>query len=375
MSKSNPALSTKLILWGKAAGRCQYDGCNKTLFQDALTKGEFNQSYIAHIIADEEKGPRGDKILSPKLAKDISNLMLLCDAHHRLIDKIDVAGHTIKRLREMKSKHEDRIELLTNITPDKQSHMVLLGARIGEHDSPLNYRDCVSAMVPERYPSSTRPIVLGIGNLAIKDSDQNYWPLQENQLKMMFERDITPLRAANGPQHFSIFALAPMPILIRLGTLLGNIFSTDVYQRRRNPEASWKWLKKTSNRSFQLTLPDNFDHPPVLNLSISGTITNDRIHEILGEEVNIWTIKSDIIDLDCMESKVQLERFKQLVRKTFDQLKAKHGQKAILSIFPAMPVSCAVEFGRAWMAKSDLSMDIFDQNKTNNSFIKTLSIH
>ena len=52
---------------------------------------------------------------SEQLKSELSNLMLLCDEHHRLIDKIDVAGHPEERLLGMKAAHERRMELLTGI--------------------------------------------------------------------------------------------------------------------------------------------------------------------------------------------------------------------------------------------------------------------
>ena len=111
---------TRTRLWVLAGGRCQYEGCNKPLWQDELTMAQMNTAYIAHIIAAEPNGPRGDKELSPKLATDISNLMLMCDEHHRLIDREDVEGHPVERLHEMKRKHEERIELLTSIKREKK---------------------------------------------------------------------------------------------------------------------------------------------------------------------------------------------------------------------------------------------------------------
>src|SRR5690349_12075783 len=100
-------------LWGKAAGRCEY--CNTPLWLDSMTKHEFNNAYVAHIIADSPDGPRGDPILSKQLKADISNLMLLCDHHHRLIDVADVAGHSVERLRSMKALHENRIYVVSGI--------------------------------------------------------------------------------------------------------------------------------------------------------------------------------------------------------------------------------------------------------------------
>lgn len=79
---------------------------------------KYNKAYIAHIVADSLDGPRGDPERSEKLANEISNLMLLCDPHHTLIDK-DVANHPEDRLVEMKRKHEERIARITAIAPEK----------------------------------------------------------------------------------------------------------------------------------------------------------------------------------------------------------------------------------------------------------------
>ncbi|MGI5927220.1 MAG: hypothetical protein ACOX8A_08600 [Thermacetogeniaceae bacterium] len=86
MAAANVPERVKIRLWGKAAGRCEYDGCNEPLWLDSLTKAQFNVAYIAHIFADTPTGPRGDPALSEELKADINNLMLLCDKHHRLID-------------------------------------------------------------------------------------------------------------------------------------------------------------------------------------------------------------------------------------------------------------------------------------------------
>ena len=93
MSITSVPEAVKLRLWGRAGGRCEYDGCNDRLWLDSLTKFEFNAAYVAHIIADSPGGPRGDSVLSDKLKADISNLMLICDKHHRLVDNAEVASH------------------------------------------------------------------------------------------------------------------------------------------------------------------------------------------------------------------------------------------------------------------------------------------
>ncbi|SCW49910.1 hypothetical protein SAMN04487970_101021 [Paenibacillus tianmuensis] len=184
MSVSNIPDKVKVRLWGKAAGRCQYEGCNKPLWLDPLTKVEFNISYIAHIVADKPNGPRGDSVLSEKLKNDIENLMLACDEHHRLIDKVDVEGHPVTRLKEMKRKHEQRIEMLTSITEDYQSHVLLYGANVGQHHSPVSWDKAVYAMHPERYPAEKPAVELGIGNSPFKDNESFYWEMERQNLNL-----------------------------------------------------------------------------------------------------------------------------------------------------------------------------------------------
>lgn len=169
MSQTRISTKNQNLLWATSAGRCQYEGCNKVLHRDILTKRTYNSAYIAHIVADKPNGPRGDAKRSNLLCNDINNLMLLCDKHHRLIDKEDVEGHPESRLIEMKRKHEERIMRITDIAPDKLTHIILYGANIGINNSPLSYQLASEAILPDHFPAEDRPIELGFKNNSLID--------------------------------------------------------------------------------------------------------------------------------------------------------------------------------------------------------------
>jgi len=57
-ARSVPA-RTRLLLYVRAGGRCQFDGCNRYLLEHHLTKAEGNFAQIAHIWAFSEHGARG----------------------------------------------------------------------------------------------------------------------------------------------------------------------------------------------------------------------------------------------------------------------------------------------------------------------------
>lgn len=375
MSVSYIPEKIKIILWGLAAGRCQYNGCNEKLYEDPLTRSKFNQSYVAHIIADEPGGPRGDAILSKKLKADISNLMLLCDRHHRLIDKEDVAGHTVERLTEMKRKHEERIDLLTAIKDEKRSNVVLYGSNIGKHDSSLNLNCAQEGLIPFRFPAEASCIELSLKNSSSEDHNENFWKTEVENLEKLFERKITQLRAERPIKHYSIFGLAPQALLIKLGTLFGDIYPADVYQLKKEPVATWAWLEDdTATVKYEINRPKNKTKIVALKFSLSAKISDERITKILGEECSVWELAAANPHNDLIRKKEQLSEYRTIVRSLLDEIKLFHGEEVKLHIFPAMPVSTSIELGRVWNPKSQLPLVLYDQNWKNGGFSRAFEI-
>lgn len=373
MSESDVPKKIAIRLWGKAAGRCEYEGCNEPLWLDLHTKVEFNIAYLAHIIADSASGPRGDADLSEKLRKDISNLMLMCDEHHRLIDKEDVEGHPVKRLLEMKRKHEERIELLTSIHADKQSHVILYGANIGRHSAQVSWEKASQSMVPEFYPAERRGIELSLKNSTFQDCEKSFWEIERVHLQRQFEQQIKPRLGSGEIQHFSIFAIAPQPLLIELGRLLSDIPAAEVYQLHREPQG-WKWQNHPEGFRYELLEPATHYRTVALNLSLSATIDNTRISSALNVEHSTWTLTIEDPNNDFLKSREQLKLFREKFRVLLNRIKTAHGEEARIHIFPAVPVSVALEIGRVWMPKADLPMSIYDQSPRHDGFSLALDI-
>jgi hypothetical protein len=374
MSSSEISSKVRYLLWAKSAGRCEFDGCNKPLWRDGLTQIEMNFADVAHIIGDSSDGPRGDVILSPEYCNDGSNLMLMCLEHHRMIDQI-TSVYTDETLRHMKKVHEERIERLTAIKPDKTSHVLIYRGMIGEHQPKIDYRDAWSAMAPEWYPSSKLPIELGLHNSAFQDNEEKFWHFEEENLERLFNTKVKPFLASDTEtNHFSIFAFAAQPLLIKLGTLFSDIHPAEVYQRHREPQ-TWGWIPGSEKFEYQLVESESSERIVALNLSLSATIDSSRIERLFGDQkYSEWILTIENPNNDFLKSREQIQKFRMEFRALLNRIKAKHGENAILHVFPAVPVSVAVEIGRVWQPKADLPMIIYDQNRKLTGFIKTLSM-
>lgn len=373
MSVSSISLANKNILWGKSAGRCQYRGCNTSLYLSDLTKAEFNQSYIAHIVADVPGGPRGHATRSDLLKDDLSNLMLLCDQHHRLIDKVDVSGHPESLLLEMKKEHEDRVEKVTSIGVNMHSHILIYRANVGTHTPEISYETARKYLLPNRYPAMSSAIDLGLTNSPQRDKNDSFWSTELENLTTQFEEQIRPKLRKGEVKHLSIFGFAPMPLLIKLGTLINDIHDAEIHQPVRSPK-TWNLDDANTTTEYKVVYPTE-RHPTVaLNISLSATINNDRIHDVLGDKCSIYTITIDSPFNDFLKSKKQLQDFSVVYRKLLNKMKADYGSATPVHIFPAMPIAVAIEMGRVWMPKADMSLFVYDENTANSGFFKALEI-
>lgn len=373
MSVSSNQAKNTLRIWTRSGGRCEYEGCNEPLWRDDLTMTEMNRAYIAHIVAKSSDGPRGDPELSPKLADDPSNLMLLCDAHHRLVDREEVDQHPVERLRRMKELHEERIEIVTGITAEKRSEVLLYGANIGTQASPVSRQKAVEAMLPDRYPDCPTGITLGMVNSAFRDDDDAFWCVEEENLRRLFQERVSHRLATGTIEHLSVFGAAPQPLLVLLGTLLSDLTAADVFQLHREP-AGWRWPDSTSGIEFCVKDPSRQNGQPALVLSLSATITEDRILPVLGDDASLWTLAITTPNNDFLKSRRQLQQFRETVRPLLDRIKAVHGQKTPLHIFPAVPVSVAVELGRVRTPKADQPWIIYDQVNARGGFVRAITI-
>ncbi len=367
---------TRLILWTRAAGRCQYEGCNKLLLGDIISGAEkLNTAYVAHVVAREPEGPRGDPVRSPQLADDIKNVMLMCDTHHRLIDREEVEKHPEPRLLAMKKTHENRINSVAGIQNDMGTHVLLYGARIGEHDCPVSFDLAKQAVLPDRYPLEKQGIPLNMVGCSFKDHEQQYWDTQIKNLSLQFQGEVGNRIQRGVIEHVSVFALAPQPLLIELGHLLSDIPAVDVFQLHREPK-TWSWQNDGPRIEFEINQPagDQQAKTVALKLALSATVTDERITDVLGAEVPIWSITANSPHNDILRHRDDLSEFRILLRQTFDRIKAQYGEDAEIHVFPVLPVSAAIEVGRVWMPKADLPLIIYDQVRGHGGFASRLRI-
>ena len=383
MSVSKLKKRDEILVWVRAGGRCEYPGCNDLLWRDALVGKVMNRAYLAHIVG--ERGPRAELGVSEELARDPDNIMLLCDTHHRLIDREGEAEHPAELLRQAKQDHEDRIERLTAIQAQHKTHILLFGSRIQDHSGLVCFNQARQAVTAAgRYPVTDRGIRIDLANAPFDDADPGYWDLVAAHVRQTLARTVADGIGPTGLpiNHLSVFALAPIPALIAFGKALGDIIAADVYQRHRGAD-DWTWVGTAPDDfDFQVRASDDTgpsdaapDHVAV-SVSVTAPVSDQAIEAALGERSPIYelSVPPGAHSPTVIESPDQVELFSSRWRALLTRIKRDHGPDCAISLFPAVPVSVAVQLGRVLLPKADPVIRVYDYRRDDGGFRYALTV-
>lgn len=374
MSKTKIPEPIKLKLWVLSGGRCEFPGCNEYVWRDGLTLQEDNFAHMAHIIADSTDGPRGEDVLSPEMAKDFDNLMLVCTKHSKLIDGKNNSDYTIKDLREYKKSHEDRIRRQTDLQPNHKTIVLRFIANIGDRAVAIPVSDAYHAIHP-KFPADDRGIFVNFTNRAGR-GEESFWKTCADDISRQIQRELAEGNDRPPPTHISIFALGPMPLLMKLGNILGNTIPADLYQRHRDSE-NWEWKQETDD-SFEYVVREAVEDGTkdvALVLSLSGKVHDEEVYKVFPQKPSLYEISIDSPNPGFLTQKSRLEKFRGKYRGLLSQIRERYGEDVRIHLFPAIPAPIAVMCGRELLPKSDPSITVYDNEKDKGGFVQILVIN
>jgi len=367
----------QLKLWLRAGGRCEFNGCNEHLSRDDLTLSEANFSNIAHIVAWTENGPRGKDPLPPNQRNLCENLMLVCRKHHKLIDDSKyVSDYPTEKLLTFKREHEERIERLTAMHPDRGTTVIRFKANVGGEAVEIPKAQIEAAIEP-MFPTDTKGIEVDLTKLPGGD-DPAYWRSMGQGIEQYMQQTYMPGIQTESIKHVSVFALGPIPLLIAFGYCLSNKVPAGLYQRHRDTE-DWTWKKKGSPVSYQTKIlrEGKDDELVALVLSLSGTVALSELpHEL--DQLTVYEITlagGTKPDPGFLRQAEDLETFRELYQGFLRDLRRNHPGLQEIHLFPAVPAPVAVTCGRELMHKVDPTLVIYDNNKNKGGFRFTLNVN
>jgi hypothetical protein len=367
------AVERELI--ARAAGRCELRGCNSFLYAHPLTGESGNFAENAHIVAFSERGPRGAEDTRPADIHDVENLMLLCAACHKLVDD-HAERYTRIELEAHKCEHEVRIKRVTDVGPDVQTTVLLLKARIGASAVEIAQEEIFDALHP-RYPARDT-VIIDLTALG----DERDGPRYEAAAEAIAEQ--AGRLYANGcglqrTKHLSVFALAPIPLLVALGAALSNKITTDFFQCHRDKARRWTWFEGEPPVRYELRrLRRGSDDARVaLVLSLSGIIGPGSLPDAIDGRFSLYEITLDgrVPNTGFLRQRPDLDAFREVYRGFFARLRCDHPNLKELHVFPAAPAPVAIACGFDLLPKVDPALVVYDNVMKDGGFIARLKVN
>lgn len=365
----DPKIPTLLQLCAEAGGRCQFDGCNKYLFQDEITLAKFNSSNVAHIVASSPNGPRGDSERSYLLSDKLDNLILMCPEHHKEIDAFP-EQYTEEILLEMKKRHIDAIyEQCEMIYKETSNILIFLSPIKGNIPVSIDFDQVATAVMPEKKINRLDRQRIEVNGTAPYCSSE-FWCEVSRGLQMKYSSRIESVLESQNNIHFSVFPLAPMPLIMKLGYLMGDKVRADIYQYQRDKD-SWIWFETEQTNTFFIEINKIREGERIgLVFCLTADIDMSRITAAFDADT-IFFVKARYNGVDCIKSVKDLTVFWHTYQKVCDMIKNQYPSVAEISVFPAMPASAAFEVGRRYMYGIYPKFKIYDDD---NGFFETITI-
>lgn len=366
---------TRILLAVRSGGRCEFAGCNMYTFEHPLTLVEGNFSESAHIVAFSQKGPRGREGKRPKGIHVIENLMHLCFECHKLIDDRP-ADYPRAVLESYKAAHEARIRHLTGLGPDLQTTVLQLKALVAGQAVDIPIAHVYEAVAP-RWPTDRRGVVIDLTSIPF-DSDA-FVEVAAQKIRQEVDKLYQLGMDVEKTRHISLFALAPIPLLVFLGRCLSNKITVDLFQRHRDAGSPWTWRASGEPAEFVRNVRQRGTDPTrvAVLLSLSGPLHLIDLPSAIDGTFTVYeiTLANGKPTVDFLRQRQDLERFRRAYREFLDALMANHPGIQDLHVFPAVPAPVAVACGHDLLPKVHPALLVHDRDKAKGGFTLRMRVN
>ena len=364
-----PEQRTRMLV--ECGGRCAL--CNAYLLEGGLTSTPVPFGELAHMIGlqPNKNSPRGlDEPMGADERNDPSNLMFVCESNHAEIDKSGSRDmFPIDWLRQRKADHIARINFLTGLNPQHPTVVLRLLAKVRDDLVEVDQTAVANAVMYSamRYPkfrlADRNEVEIDLRGIAgEKDATPEYYAAARARINEVFDHTLAGGWTNGDITHMSVFAFARIPLLVYLGTKLGDHVPVDVYQRDRITQ-DWIWPSKDGDLPFTVDVPPTTDEPTeaVLIINASGTIERTELPDDVAG-MPVLTVTADTAHPNIVDSPSKLAAFTRALHELIGKIEA-NGYKTVdrLHVFAAAGLACSVTLGRVFDDDIHPTLAIYDR--------------
>ena len=360
----------RMKLWAISGGRCEI--CNRLLYSDLHYGNDGNFGEFAHIHAVSNGGPRHKVGMTTEEKNNIENLMLLCEEHHHMIDS-NPENYSDGILLKRKRQHEERIRTVTEIAEEQSCRIAGFFSNIDHAEIYSSDRLLRAAAISAGlYPKQEPTILLHKDAITRYIPSKEIFELKAHELERQFKEWFDAFKAEDA---IALFALAPQPLLFKLGTLINDQYNVQVFQCHRTGH-KWAWKQDADSVDYILSITRTVSEPAnvALVMDLSAEIVDTRILSAVGEQTKIYHLTIATPNRNFVQTPEIQNQFVVKFREAMEAIKNENPQIDCIRVFMAMPASLAVRAGMDFMPKADVPLVLYEQATADDGFFEALTI-
>ena len=353
-----------------------FEGCGADLTEDSVTRARGNFATLAHNVAASESGTRGVLHLSHGLADDPDNILLLCETHHRLIDKVARADYPAAALSAMRQHFCDAATMLLDALALAPMPAYCVAWPV--------HRQRIGMPSSQQIARALKPIGARL-NGQIRTVNDNeallrmleggaYWAAMNTAVEQT-AADIL-LQAHDEGYRAALFAMGLMPALIALGAKLGNKCEITPMLRYRD-NGLWYWPVREPRGEFYaveglIRLSDS-EEDVCLMLGLTAVPEAMRsTAESLGMKVVSVIARPEYLGNGALGHPDDGASFRQRMQELLHRLRSTHGARTV-HVLPCASNAACVFFGQAFDSYHP-ELVIYDFASDGDRMVPRLSI-
>lgn len=371
-------------VWADAGGRCMFQGCSKDLSEIHLWTKAAQVGYLAHIVASDPEGPRGNQEDSHRLANNPDNIMLMCDEHHRLIDSFAPEHYTEEILYEMRKSHRDMVRNYLDSLAFTPTRAVTLHANLGGVPTYFHDSELIDAIVAMR-----RAMLPGVIHYVRRKSQRDdrhlpgFWYQYLREHEHQIRQLVTGFDSSSGSvtENLAVFPLHHIPMLVLAGRIMGEAQAIQIFQYDRHRK-TWAWnpeVEAHSRDTFNVdSLSPDHAREVLITLELTAHVDEEALPAALKTSVDNgrlpWVrVTTSNTGINCIGHPDDLDQFAEVARKAIMHVQdVMRVQK--VHLIAVSPASTVFRFGQMLQAGHHPEYIVYDRAGRDYEFTPALSI-
>ena len=212
---------------------------------------------------------------------------------------------------------------------------------------------------------------------AIPDKpDDAFWKTAMDAIDRKMEQLYALRPAPDRTLRISVFALAPIPLLIYLGSKLSDKIEVDLYQRHRDGTWLWKDGNGEARYTTRCLVQGEQSESVALLINLSGQNNLEALPKNLGERITVYELilEGEEFTPLHLNTRSDLERFKVEFIRARALIRQAYPNLNLIHLFPAVPAPVAILLGQHRLPKVDAPLRVYDRDKRAGGFVPTLEV-